>query len=82
VQHGFILPQNPAQSRVDKTKFVAGGIDRVHTRHVESPLVFRVREWCDECARGTVNVNGDIEASAFLQVVHCAGPKINNRCER
>ena len=42
-----------------------------YARDVECPLVFGVGEGRDEASAGGVDVDGDVEAGALLEVVDC-----------
>jgi len=46
------------------------GIDGDDARYIEAPFELRVCEGCDERAGSTVDVNGNVEPSAFLEIVH------------
>ena len=48
---------------------MARGVDRLHARQAEVPLQVGVEERRDEAAGGAVDVDGDVEAGALLQVV-------------
>lgn len=67
----LISPEDPPQAGIDKSELVSRGVDRDDTRDVERPFEVRICERRDESTRCCVNVDLNVEALFFLQLIHC-----------
>jgi len=68
-QLGLITPDDPANTSVDETEFVAGCVDRLDSGKLKVPLVtadLGVREGRYEATAGCVDVDGDVDAGLLL----------------
>ena len=50
-------PDNPTNSSIDKTIFVATNINALHKGKPEVPLKLRVQEWCNKSTTSCINMN-------------------------
>src|SRR6266480_5296631 len=65
----FVAPDDPADAGIDKTVFMAGGIDGLDARNTEVPFEVRLQKWRDEASAGGIDVDGNIEALLLLQLI-------------
>ena len=68
-QRGPVAPDRPADARVDEPELVPGGVDRGDPGEAEVPRQLGVAEGRDHATGGPVDVHGDVEARALLEVV-------------
>lgn len=66
-------PDNPTNTDVGETKFVAGRVDGNYAGDFEIPFKFRSSEGSDEPSGGTVDVNWDRVAGTSLKFVEQFG---------
>ena len=62
-------PQSPADAQRRETELMARGVDGFHARKAEVPHELRLDEGREKCAAGSVDVDGDVEASLFGEPV-------------
>ena len=64
----LLAEDQPADSGIDESELVAGGVDRPYLLQPEVPLRVRIEKRPDEGAAGAVDVEGDVEALLVLQL--------------
>ena len=74
-QIGLLSPDHPPRSERRQAEFVTRSIDRLDPRETEVPHQIRRAEWSEESAAGRVDVDGNIQAGASLQIVECGGDR-------
>ena len=73
MQITLVAPKNPSKPSVNEPKLMAGGVDRNHTRNVETPFQVGIGKRCDESSGCAINVNRNIESFVFLELINCDG---------
>src|SRR5580658_5540911 len=62
IKIGQFTPDDPTDARIDKTVFVAGGVDRLYARQAEAPEQVRLEERRHKCAACAVDMNRNVQA--------------------
>src|SRR5690242_17315207 len=67
-QVAFVPPDDPAHASIHKTKLMATGVDRLNAGKLKVPLLISLCmcKWCNKTARGSIDMNGNIDASLLL----------------
>ena len=64
-----VAPYHPADAERGETELVSGGVDGNDSGDVEAPFKLGKGEGGNESTRGTVNMDGDVQAGSLLQVI-------------
>ena len=68
-QIGLLSPQHPAHTGENTAVFMAAGVDRLHAGQAEVPTQLRGIKRRHKGTGGTINVDGNVEPRALLQLI-------------